>query len=111
MLSLLMGWGLGKWPARLIAYVGLPLLAVLALWLALHFYGVHRYHQGEAANEAKWQAASAKLHADAAKSATKADDKAAVRLDDYEKQASAEQARVEEAKANGSSIFDVLFNP
>ncbi len=111
MLAFLASLGLSKRVAQAVVYLGLPLLLLAALWLALHLYGNSRYHAGYAANEAKWQAASQKLKDEAAKSATKADDAAAKRLEQFEALASLEQKELDDATANGSSVFDVMFHP
>lgn len=59
--------------------------------------------------DAKWQAASDKLKAQAEASATKADDAAVKRLEEHVAQANEDAAAVEKAKAEGSSPLDALF--
>lgn len=65
--------------------------------------------EGVAETHATYKAASDKLRADAAKTATRADDAAAVRVEENFKQATEEAAAVEKAKEEGSSPLDVLF--
>jgi FtsZ-interacting cell division protein ZipA len=76
-------------------------------------WGNSRYRAGKAdgieETDAKWEEASAKLKADAAKSATKADDAAVKRLEEHVAQANEDAAAVEKAKAEGRSPIDALF--
>jgi FtsZ-interacting cell division protein ZipA len=73
-----------------------------------------QYNKGEEAGieatDAKWIAASEKLKEDAARSATKADDAAAKRLDEHVEQIAVDQAAVDEAVKEGRSPLDALFN-
>jgi hypothetical protein len=73
----------------------------------------HQYNKGHkdgvAEVDAQWKAASDALKAKAAQSATRADDAAAARTDEYRQQAEDERKAVEDAQANGSSPIDVLF--
>lgn len=91
-----------------IAVVGV-LLLVLAFWLAMHFYGVHRYDQGVSAEDAKWQAAVAQLKSDASNAASNADANAAANLQNIVANQAADQAAVNKAEATGKSPLDVLF--
>lgn len=84
-------------------------LAALTLWLAITAYGNSRYKAGVSDTDAKWEEASANLRADAAASATKADDAAVKRLEEHVAQASEDAAAVEKAKAEGRSPLDALF--
>lgn len=92
----------------LIAF-GIALLIVGGFWLALHFYGLHRYDEGVSATDAKWEAASAQLKSDAANSASNADANAVNRLQNYVANQQADQAAVNKAEAEGKSPFDALF--
>lgn len=89
------------------------LLGAAVLVIAVMAWGNSRersgYKQGEAATDAKWEAASAKLKEDAAKSATKADDAAVKRLEEHVEQAEEDQAAVDAAIREGSSPLDALF--
>lgn len=109
MIGMLMGLGLGKTVAKLIAYVAVPLLVVGIIWFALDRYGDKRYAAGVADTDAKWEEASAKLKEAAAQSATKADDAAVKRLEEHVAQAEEDAAAVEKAKAEGRSPLDALF--
>lgn len=77
-------------------------------------WGSSKYRSGKAdgigQTDAKWQAASDKLKADAAKSATRADDAAAIRHTEHLADARADQERIDEANRNGTSPLDALFN-
>lgn len=109
MISVLMGLGLGKRVAQVIAYVAVPLLVLALLYWALDSYGDRRYRDGVETTDAKWEEAGRRLKAQAARSATKADDAAAVRLDRFEAQVAKEQEKLDEAERNGTSPLDVLF--
>jgi hypothetical protein len=89
------------------------LLGAVVIILAVMVWGNSRersgYKQGEAATDAKWEAASAKLREEAAKSATKADDAAAKRLEEHVEQANEDQEKVDEAIREGRSPLDALF--
>lgn len=97
---------------RLYAMIGGAVGAVLivvGIWLAITSYGDRRYRAGVDATDRKWEEASQRLKDEAARSATKADDRAAQRLDEFEEQVQEEQEAIDEAIENGSSPFDVLF--
>lgn len=102
---------LGATAAKLIAYVGLPLLALALLWWALDSYGDRRADEREAEVHATYKAASDRLKAQAAKSIAKADDAAAARVEQQQQQVQEELEALDEAQRNGSSPFDVLFGP
>jgi hypothetical protein len=91
-----------------------PIVALALIIAAVTAWGHSKYRAGEKAGieatDAKWQAASDKLKADAAKSATKADDAAVKRLDEFVEQQTADQAAVNEAVKEGRSPLDALFN-
>lgn len=90
-----------------------PLVALALLIAAVAAWGHSKYKAGHEAGvtetDAKWQAASDKLKADAAKSATKADDAAANRLAERVEQVTADQEKLDEANRNGTSPLDALF--
>lgn len=90
-----------------------PLVLLAVVIGGLVAWGNSKYRAGERAGveatDAKWQAASDKLKADAAKSATKADDKAAERLSEHVEDITADQEKVNEAQREGSSPLDALF--
>lgn len=111
MIGLLMGFGLGKWAARAIAYVAVPLIVIGLLWWAITSYGSRRYQAGVDATDAKWEEASNRLKDEAANSATRADDNAAVRIETHRQQVEEEQDAIEAATRNGMSPFDALFGP
>ena len=96
---------MNKW---VLGGIGAALLALL-FYLWLDAYGDRRYNEGVTATDARWHEASERLKAEAANSATHADDNAANRLVEYEQQASDERNRLNEAEQNGSSPLDVLF--
>lgn len=109
MIGLLMGLGLGKRVAQLVAYVALPLLIAFLLWRALDSYGDGRYQAGVDETDAKWEEAGRRLREQAARSASRADDAAASRLETHVQQVEEEKERLDEAQRTGGSPLDVLF--
>jgi hypothetical protein len=77
------------------------------MWL--NAYGDRRYDEGVANEKAAWVEASEKLKLEAEASATKADDAAVKRLEEYTAESAVEKEKVNEAIADGSSPIDVLF--
>jgi type IV secretory pathway VirB6-like protein len=109
LIGLLVGWGVPQKLAKpLLIVIGVALLFG-SVWLSLHLYRKHRYDEGVAATDAKWQAAVDQLKKDAAKSATKADDAAATRTADQIAKHTKDQEAVNEAQRNGTSPLDALF--
>lgn len=102
---------LGQTAAKLIAYVGIPLLIAGLIYWQITAYGSRRYKAGVLATDAKWEEAGRRMRAAAAQSATRADDAAAKRLQEFEAQVQEEQEALEDAQRNGSSPIDVLFGP
>jgi hypothetical protein len=90
-----------------------PVVAIALLIGGVMAWGHSKYNAGHKAGveetDAAYKAASDKLKADAAVSATKADDKAVARLEDYQAQAKDDQAAVDKAKEEGRSPLDALF--
>lgn len=94
---------------KAISAVVLAIFVIGAFWLAMHFYGVHRYDEGVSAEDAKWQAATDQLKSDASNAAGNADANAADRLQSYVANQTADQAAVNKAEAEGRSPLDALF--
>lgn len=109
MIAFLIRLGLGELPAKLIAYVLVPLLILGAIYLALDAYGDNRYAAGVAVTDAKWKAASDKALDAAAQGATTADKKELPRVVDFTAKVEKEKAKLDAAQKDGSSPFDVLF--
>lgn len=109
MIGVLTGWGLSKTVARLIAFVGVPLLILIAFYLLLDAYGDSRYRQGKTDTDMAWKVAQEKLLTDAAKAKGTADSEVLVQQADHAAKVEEEKERVDEAIADGSSPFDVLF--
>lgn len=101
--------GLNGTLAKLLVYVGLPLLVALGIYWWITAFGDRRFEEGVTATDQKWTDAGNHLEANAANSATRADDAAANRLEEYANQVEDEQKGIENAQRNGSSPFDVLF--
>jgi hypothetical protein len=109
MIATLMGWGLTSRAAKLIAYVAIPLLVVLIIWMSINAYGNARFDAGEKAADAKWEEASRKLQEKNLKAQGVADEKAEARAEEYVARAADEKERIDNAVQNGTSPFDVLF--
>lgn len=95
--------------AGILAWAAIIIVAGFAIWLALDSYGDARYDAGVKDTDAKWEEASKKLEREAVKSATKADDKAAQRLEVFEEQVAREKEQIDDATRKGDSPLDVLF--
>lgn len=95
--------------AKVVGYVLVPLLILGAFYLALDAYGDSRFREGRKAENAAWQAAQDKLLKDAAQSAAIADRQDLARKIEHSAQVQEEKEKIDEAIANGSSPFDVLF--
>lgn len=97
-----------KWVKYGAVALGLVLLC-LFIWWRIDSYGDRRFDAGVANERGKWEAAEKKLKEDAAKSATKADDRAAARLEEHKEQIDEDRKAVDQAVRDGSSPLDVLF--
>lgn len=90
-----------------------PIVAIVLLVAGIGIWGNSKYNAGHEdgveETDAKWQAASDKLKADAAKSATKADDRAVIRLQEHVEDAEETQEAIDAANENGTSPLDALF--
>jgi hypothetical protein len=108
-IGLLTGWGLSAKAAKLVAYVALPLLLLVAFYLLLDAYGDARYDAGKSDENAAWVAAQDKLLADAAKSTETANKEDLTRQLEQAAKVQEEKEKIDAAIADGSSPFDVLF--
>jgi hypothetical protein len=111
MTALLMGWGLSKLGARLIVYVGLPLLALAAFYFALDAYGDSRYKAGVTDTDVAWKAASVKLEKQSEHSAATADKAADQRTANFAAKLASEKEKIDATVSNGGDPIDVLFPP
>ncbi len=108
MVTFLMGY-MSTRAAKLVAYVAIPLLILAAFYLALDAYGDGRYREGRAVENAAWKQAQDKLLAAAAKASTKADVQALASTLEHTAAVEYEKEKIDDAIANGTSPFDVLF--
>lgn len=99
----------GEGAAKLISYVLLPLIILALLWWAASSYVDGKMDEREDEVRTEYREATEQLKRDAAQSATKADDAAAVRLEEHLNHALEEKERLDEAERTGSSPIDVLF--
>lgn len=109
MIALLMKLGLSDRIAKLVAYIGIPLLILAAFYFALDAYGDSRFEAGEKHADAKWQEASDKLIEKSLDAGTKADKAEAARIATHTAEVAEEKEKIDEAVAHGSSPLDVLF--
>jgi hypothetical protein len=91
-----------------------PLVLLALVFGGLAAWGNGKFRAGKAEGveqtDKKWEEATAKLRQQATQSASRADDLAVKRLEEFEAQAEDEQAAVDKAVEEGRSPFDALFN-
>lgn len=107
-MTILIGWltkALGEKLAPFIAWIGLALLILGALWWLRH----DAYQDGVSATDAKWEEAGRKLEAQAKKAEQSADAESVKRVQENNERLKEEKEKLDEAEAEGSSPFDVLF--
>jgi hypothetical protein len=109
MITMIMGLGLGKRAAQLIAYVAVPALILLGLYLALDAYGDSRFRAGRAVEAQLYKKASDKLIEQAANARTGANSASTARVLTHVAQVEEEKEKIDDAIANGTSPLDVLF--
>lgn len=109
MIALLTGWGLTEKVAKLVAYIGIPVVILIAFYMMLSVYGNSRYNAGKADTDAAWKIAHEKLLTESAQAKGAADVEALAREMDYFAEVEQEKEKVDEAIAQGSSPIDVLF--
>lgn len=104
---------IGQTGAKIVTYVVLPLIVVgLLYWFVssrIDNYGDRREAEGVATERAAWKEAERLMLEEAAKSATRADDAAAKRLEVHKEQVDEDRKAVEAAVENGTSPLDALF--
>ncbi len=105
LVALLMRAGLGTRVAKFGSYVLIALALIAAAWWLRR----DAYNDGQRDTNAEWQAASERLKREAAASASRADDAAALRVEEHVEQVQAEKEKLDEAQRTGSSPLDVLF--
>lgn len=109
MIEWLMGFGLSRKAAiGLLGFAGV-LLILAAFAISLKAYGNARYKAGKADADAAWIAASDKLIQKAQNAGDKASKAQAARAADFAAKQETERKAIENAQAEGSSPFDVLF--
>lgn len=90
-----------------------PLVLLAMVVGSVFAWGNSKYRAGKREGieqtDAKWEEAGRRLQAEAAKSATRADDRAAERLKQHEQQVEDDRKAVEDATANNSSAIDAIF--
>jgi len=109
MIALLMRLGLSQRTAKTALFIIVPILILVLFYLSLDAYGDSRFREGRATGEAAWKAANDRLLKQAAQSADEADRVALAKAIDQAIKVEEEKERIDDAIANGSSPFDVLF--
>ncbi len=109
MIAILTGWGLSSRLAKIVGYIGVPLLVIALLWGALAWYGKARYNAGRADEELAWQQASDRLKEQAIHSAETAEEAAAEVEQLHSVEVALEKEKIRAAVAAGDSPFNVLF--
>lgn len=102
-------FGLSRLAAKLVVYVGLPLLVLFLFYLALDAYGDARFEAGEAAADLAWIEAGEELERRSRESADNADEGSADRIRSYNAAREAEKVKIHEAIDNDADPLDVLF--
>ena len=100
MIAFLLKLGLSEKVAKLIAYIGIPLLILAAFYMALDAYGDARFDAGKDQADRAWQAA-----ADLVEANIPADQRAA----DWAARVEEEKALIDAKIHEGGDPFDVLF--
>lgn len=106
--------GVSAFFKRVPLWAWIALAVAVALFLAyraLDAYGDRQYQAGKDDADKAWKAASDKLIDKAQESGKKADVAAAARTADYAAKVEDEKEKIDEAIADGSSPFDVMFGP
>lgn len=109
MIALLLKLGLSEKVARLVAYIGIPLLILFAFYLALDAYGDARFDAGKDQADRAWQAAADLVEADSQDAAEAADVPADQRAADWAARVEEEKALIDAKIHEGGDPFDVLF--
>jgi hypothetical protein len=108
-INLLVGLGVGRGVAQVIAYVVLPLLLLGGIVWALDAWGDSRYDAGVADTDAAWKAASDKALQQASVASEGATRNEVARLLEHQARVEEEKEAIDAAIANGSSPIDALF--
>lgn len=109
MLAMLMGLGMSEKIAKLVAYIAIPLLIVGILYFLFDRAMDAAYDKGVKDTRAVYQKASDELMKDAGEAKTKADKQATIAAVQYAEKVEAEKEKIDDAIANGTSPYDVMF--
>lgn len=109
MIALLLRLGLSEKLAKIVAYIGIPLLILAAFYLALDAYGDSREREGKALADRAWQEASDLVEAESQGAADAADIPADQRAADWAARVEQEKAAIDAKITDGGDPFDVLF--
>ena len=109
MIALLLRLGLSEKIAKLVAYIGIPLLILFAFYLALDAYGDARFDAGKDQADRAWQAAADLVEADSQDAAADANVPADQRAADWAARVEEEKALIDAKIHEGGDPFDVLF--
>lgn len=109
MIGLLMSMGLSARAAKIVAVVGTILVVLIAFYFTLDAYGDSRYREGRQVENKAWKDAQNELVKEAAAATSEADKAAHASTLEHTIKVNEEKEKIDEAIADGSSPFDVLF--
>lgn len=109
MIAFLLKLGLSEKVAKLVAYIGIPLLILAAFYMALDAYGDARFDAGKDQADRAWQAAADLVEADSQAAAADANIPADQRAADWAARVEEEKALIDATIHEGGDPFDVLF--
>ena len=95
--------------AKIFAYALLPILILVAFYMALNAYGDARFDAGKTQADREWQAAADLVEAQSQGAADAANVPADQRAADWAARVEQEKALLNETITDGGDPFDVLF--
>lgn len=109
MIALLLKLGMSEKLAKIFAYALLPILILVAFYMALNAYGDARFDAGKTQADREWQAAADLVEAQSQGAADAANVPADQRAADWAARVEQEKALLNETITDGGDPFDVLF--
>lgn len=100
MIAMLLGWGLSQKAAKLVAYVGVPLLIIAALAGGLWWLRADAYSDGEKAERGRWETKIERAKAEQAKRERTADANLQTQKGRDDAAAAARQQEIDNATRN-----------
>lgn len=109
MIPFLLRLGMSEKLAKIFAYVGIPILILIAFYLALHAYGDARFDAGRDQADRAWKEAADRVEQDSHDAAAEANVPADQRAADWAARVEEEKAMIDAKISEGGDPFDVLF--